>query len=63
MKMNCWEYKKCSVKEDCPAFPDFGKICFSIEGTLCGGDVQGKYTEKIQRCRECEFYDQIIRQS
>jgi hypothetical protein len=60
-KMNCWEYKKCKVNEDCPAYPSFGNICFSIEGTLCGGEVQGEYSEKIQRCRSCEFYNELMK--
>ena len=61
MEENCWEYKKCIVKEECPAYPKFGKVCFSIEGTLCGGEVQGEYTIKIHRCRQCQFYAQIMK--
>lgn len=59
-QMNCWEYKNCSVFEECPAYPSFGNICFSIEGTLCGGEVQGTYAQKIQRCRECNFYGKLM---
>ena len=59
--MNCWEYKKCKVNADCPAYPSYGNICFSIEGTLCGGEVQGAYSEKIQRCRSCEFYNELMK--
>ena len=62
MDDNCWEFKKCIVKEDCPAYPNFGKVCFSVEGTLCGGEKQGKYAAKIQRCRQCTFYDKIMKQ-
>lgn len=62
-KKNCWEVKGCKVKEDCPAYPSFGKICFSVEGTLCGGEVQGKYAKKIERCRKCDFYDIIVRKA
>ena len=61
-KVNCWEYKNCTVQEDCPAYPSFGDICFSIEGTLCGGEVQGAYAQKIQRCRECNFYAKIMKE-
>ena len=54
---NCWDYRNCQVKEDCPAHPMFGKLCFSVQGTLCDGQIQGEYKDKIARCRtECEFY-------
>lgn len=55
---NCWEYLKCGKEKECPAYPDFGKTCFSVQGTLCQGKKQeGKYLEKVKQCREsCEFY-------
>ena len=60
-KMNCWEFKECESKEECPAYPIYGRLCFSVEGTLCEGKVQGIYREKIQRCRDtCDFYKDII---
>jgi hypothetical protein len=61
---NCWEFKNCQVKDECPAYPMFGKLCFSVKGTLCEGQVQGDYQEKIARCRaECDFYKQKIENS
>lgn len=58
---NCWESLNCKDKEKCPAYPSFGKTCFSIEGTLCMGTKQGKYLEKANQCRDkCPFYKQIF---
>ncbi len=53
---NCWEFKNCDVKEDCPAYPDFGHSCYGIKETLCRGEVQGDYWIKIERCRKCDYY-------
>ncbi len=60
-KINCWEYQKCGTEKDCPAYPIYGRLCFSVKGTLCRGEVQGDYQAKIKRCRtECDFYKDII---
>lgn len=56
-QVNCWEYQKCGKEENCPAYPKHGRICFSVTGTVCRGEVQGTYQEKIKICREhCNFY-------
>jgi len=54
---------------DCPAavfsaIPDghynsgtcMGRRCWRIAGTLCGGNVQGTFANKIEDCRQCLFY-------
>lgn len=50
--MNCWEFMKCGrelggskVKElgVCPAYPDHGRQCARVVGTLCSGEVQGSF--------------------
>jgi eukaryotic-like serine/threonine-protein kinase len=33
-----------------------GRACWGIAGTLCEGEVQGNYSEKIGDCVRCEFY-------
>lgn len=62
VKMNCWDYKKCEKgkRSSCPAYPNAGRVCFVVEGTHCDGRLQGPYSEKIQNCRECEFYRGMI---
>jgi hypothetical protein len=63
--MNCWEFKKCGREKGgakaeelgvCPAWPDHGKNCAHVAGTLCGGRVQGAFATKLASCMQCEFY-------
>lgn len=64
--MNCWEFMKCGREKEgakahdlgvCPSFPDFGKNCARVSGTLCGGQVQGIFAIKLANCMKCEFYN------
>jgi len=64
-RLNCWEFMKCGreiggakVQElgVCPAYPDHGKHCAHIVGTLCRGEVQGSFARKFRTCRKCPFY-------
>ena len=59
---NCWEVKKCphAHQGGCPAYPNHGVTCYMVTGTLCAGSTQGAYTDKIKRCRACDFYAQTI---
>ncbi len=56
----CWEYMKCGRDKDatakCPAYPNFGRICWAVAGTFCQGKVQGTFAQKYEDCRKCEFY-------
>ena len=63
--MNCWEFKKCGREAGgararelgvCPAYPNHGRCCARIAGTLCGGKVQGSFAMKVATCMKCEFY-------
>ena len=36
-----------------------GRACWIVEGTLCGGRVQGSYAEKLSNCVQCDFYSQV----
>jgi len=62
---NCWEFKKCGREKGgakakelgvCPAYPDHGKHCAQVAGTLCGGQVQGTFAMKLVNCMQCGFY-------
>jgi methyl-accepting chemotaxis protein len=60
-KMNCWEAIQCAHKEQCPAYPEKGRLCLAVTGTLCRGEKQGSYMEKVDSCREkCAFYKDVI---
>ncbi len=37
-----------------------GRICWLVSGTLCGGEVQGVFAQKVCSCMECDFY-QLVR--
>lgn len=62
LKANCWDYKKCDkeLRNNCPAYPNAGRVCFVIEGTRCDGQLHGPYSQKINDCRGCRFYKDIV---
>ncbi|MCL4477120.1 MAG: ATP-binding protein [Nitrospirae bacterium] len=63
LKIKCWEYMKCGRDKDatikCPAYPNFGRICWVVAGTFCEGKVQGTFAQKYEDCKKCEFYQKI----
>jgi len=63
--LNCWEFKHCGREAGgvnaaqlgvCPAYPDHGRGCAAVAGTLCGGKVQGSLAQKLGNCMQCNFY-------
>jgi methyl-accepting chemotaxis protein len=36
-----------------------GRACIYVAGTLCGGDVQGTFTDKQAKCEKCEFFNKV----
>jgi hypothetical protein len=52
-KMNCDE-------ADCPGFESECGRCWLVAGTFCGGEVQGKFAEKIESCTECKVFKDFI---
>ncbi len=63
----CWEYMKCGRDVDselkCPAYPNFGRVCWVVAGTFCEGKVQGTFAQKYEDCRKCEFYKKAIEEA
>ncbi len=58
---SCWEFMKCSTKEKCPAFPDKGRSCWEVAGTLCRGEKQGTAEQKRQDCVTlCKFMEGVL---
>ena len=64
-RLNCWEFKQCGREAGgakavelgvCPAYPDHGHCCATQAGTLCGGQVQGSFAQKLGKCSRCDFY-------
>ena len=66
MRIKCWEFTKCGVEKSegaakmiCPAYPNYGRICWAIAGTFCGKKVNGAIAQKIGNCKKCEFYQNV----
>lgn len=36
-----------------------GRSCWAIAGTLCKGQTQGTYAQKLGDCLRCEFYASV----
>jgi hypothetical protein len=36
-----------------------GRACWVVAGTLCGGEPQGRFAEKVGGCMECDFYRRV----
>ncbi len=62
-KAQCWEIMRCGVEksgnaaERCPAFPNYGRICWCVAGTLSETKVHCPVAGKIGDCRKCTFYE------
>ncbi len=66
-KTKCWEFNKCGVEKAegsvgmrCPAYPNYGRICWAVAGTFCGKRVSGAIAQKLRDCRKCEFYKKVV---
>ena len=52
---NCWKIKKCppARKKTCPACKfKAGHLCWFINGTICEGEIQKNWQEKIEVCKD-----------
>ncbi len=59
----CWAIKKCppDQKEKCPAWEfKTGTLCWLINGTICEGEAQTNWQEKMKICRSCEVLNSLI---
>lgn len=57
----CWEVKNCDFS-GCPAYGLHNVRCWLLAGTFCGGEVQGRFAQKLNACTECEVYTSTVRQ-
>ena len=61
----CWEYMHCGMesaeeaRRKCPAYPNYGRICWSIAGSFADEKAQCVPAEQLGDCRKCEFYDRV----
>ena len=36
-----------------------GRACWVIGGSLCGGQIQGTYAQKLTNCWRCDFFNAV----
>lgn len=36
-----------------------GRVCWLISGSLCGGEMQMAFSEKLKSCNTCDFYSTV----
>lgn len=36
-----------------------GRACWVVAGTLCRGEIQGSFAQKIKDCGACDFYNKV----
>lgn len=67
--INCWEYTGCGFEKGgenaatqgvCPAYPNRGKMCLSLENTKCHLTCSNLPTTKWGVCAQCSFYRDIL---
>ena len=59
----CWVAKKCPPdrKTQCPAYEfHAGNLCWFINGTICEGEAQTDWREKMKMCRSCEVFSSSL---
>ncbi len=59
----CWEVQACptELKEKCPAWEfQSGHLCWFISGTICQGEVQANWQNKMNICRECKVFNSML---
>ena len=59
----CWETIKCSdaLKKECPAWEfQVGDLCWFINGTICKGEPQENWREKMKICRSCKVFMNLL---
>jgi len=59
VRIPCWEKNNCSPERrlGCPA-SEFtsGNLCWFINGSICHGQVQNSWEDKMKLCRSCEVF-------
>lgn len=59
----CWKIKKCSTqwREDCPAWEYQAQgPCWFLNGEFCEGKNCMNWDEKMQTCRDCPVFMQVM---
>jgi hypothetical protein len=59
-KKQCWEYMGCGKDRGCPAYPDYGRLCWPIAGTKCRQGARGAHAQSLGDCEACEFFKAVV---
>ncbi|MCX5906175.1 MAG: hypothetical protein NTY64_03050 [Deltaproteobacteria bacterium] len=61
-KKQCWEHMGCGPdrQKSCPAYPDYGRLCWPIAGTKCSRGVTGIHAQTIGNCEKCDFFKLVV---
>ena len=60
----CWEQTKCSpgVRKRCIAYvARQGHLCWFLTGTMCKGQRQESWSDKLRLCLDCGFMQALLR--
>jgi len=60
---SCWVIRKCpkEMRQNCPAWEfQVGNLCWFVNGTICQGQVQKSWREKMKLCRQCEVFQTLL---
>ena len=63
-RFRCWTQKKCSsdVREKCIAYVTRqGHLCWFLTGTMCEGQRQSSWSDKLRLCLDCGFMRRLLR--
>ena len=61
-KKQRWESKDCGKDRDgsCPAYPDYGRLCWPIAGTKYRDGVRGVHAQTLGDCEKCDFFKAVV---
>ena len=61
-KEQCWERMRCGQErvQSCPAYPDYGRLCWPIAGTKCPTGARGKHAQEMKDCEDCGFFKAVV---
>lgn len=63
MDIPCWKEKQCSpeMKKNCPVWDlQIRSLCWTVNGTICHGEIQSNWDEKMKQCRKCNIFKSIV---
>jgi len=60
----CWAIRECpeNIKSKCPAWEfQVGQLCWFVSGTICRGEIQSSWKNKMKICRQCEMFQRTFK--